>query len=97
MGHVITGAETWVYQYDPETKRQSAQWKTANFPRPKKLRRSKSRVKIMLLTFFYITVIVHYEFIPTGQTVNQFNIWKYWKGCVEKLDQNDPNFLPTTH
>jgi len=35
LGHVIIGDETWVYQYDPETKRQSAQWKTANSPRPK--------------------------------------------------------------
>ena len=36
LGHVITGDETWVYQYDPETKQQSAQWKTANSLRPKK-------------------------------------------------------------
>jgi len=35
LGHVITGDETWVYQYDPETKRQSTQWKTANFPQQK--------------------------------------------------------------
>ena len=41
LGSVITGDETWVYQYDPETKRRSAQWKTANSPRPKKFRRSK--------------------------------------------------------
>ena len=37
LGRVITGDETWVYQYDPETKRQSAQWKTANSPQPKKI------------------------------------------------------------
>ena len=36
LGHVITGDETWVYQDDPETKRQSAQWKTANSPTEKK-------------------------------------------------------------
>ena len=30
LGRVITGDETWVYRYDPETKRPSAQWKTAN-------------------------------------------------------------------
>ena len=35
LGRVITGDETWVYQYDSETKRQIAQWKTANSPRPK--------------------------------------------------------------
>jgi len=33
---VITGDETWCFQYDPETKRQSMQWKTQNSPRPKK-------------------------------------------------------------
>ena len=32
LGCVITGDETWVYQYNPETKRQSAKWKTANSP-----------------------------------------------------------------
>jgi len=35
LGRVITVDETWVYQYDPETKRQSAPWKTVNSPRPK--------------------------------------------------------------
>ena len=52
LGRAITGDETWVYQYDPETKQQSAQWKTANSPRPKKFSQSKSRVKTILLTFF---------------------------------------------
>ena len=70
LGRVTTDDETCVYQYDPETKRQSAQWKTANSPRPKKFRRSKSRVKTMMPTFFDIRGIVHYEFVPTGQTVN---------------------------
>jgi len=96
LGRVITGYETWVYQYDPETKRQIAQWKTANFPRQKKFHWSKSRVKTMLLTFSDIRGIVHYEFVPTGQST-RFTIWKYWKGCMKKLDGNDPNFLPTTH
>ena len=32
LGRVITGDETWVYQYDPAMKWQSAQWKTANSP-----------------------------------------------------------------
>ena len=32
LGRIITGNETWVYQYDHEMKWQSAQRKTANFP-----------------------------------------------------------------
>ena len=71
LGRVITGDETWVYQYDPETERQSAQWKTADSPRPKEFRRSKSRVKTILLSFFDIRGTVRYKFVPTGQTVNQ--------------------------
>ena len=31
---VITGDETWCFQYNPETKRKSMQWKTQNSPRP---------------------------------------------------------------
>jgi len=27
LSNVITGDETWVYAYDPETKTQSSQWK----------------------------------------------------------------------
>ena len=86
LGHVITGDETWIYQYDPETKRQSAQWKTANSLRPKKFRRSKSRVKTMLLTFFDIRRIVHMNLYQLDKQSTKFTIWKYWKGCVKKLE-----------
>jgi len=51
----------------------------------------------MLMNFFDIRWIVHYEFVPTGQTVNQVYYWKYWKGYVKKLDRNNPKFWPTTH
>ena len=44
----------------------------------------------------HIRGIVHYEFVPTGQST-KFTIWKYWKGCVKMLDGNDPNILPITH
>ncbi|KAG5316656.1 SETMR methyltransferase, partial [Acromyrmex insinuator] len=29
---IVTGNETWCFQYDPETKRQSAEWKSKNSP-----------------------------------------------------------------
>jgi len=49
---VITGDESWILEYDPETKCQSREWHTANSPRPKKARMSKSRIKSMLICFF---------------------------------------------
>jgi histone-lysine N-methyltransferase SETMAR len=39
---VITGDETWVYGYDPETKMQSSQWKVSSSPWPKKAQRVRS-------------------------------------------------------
>ena len=35
---LVTCDESWIYCYDPETKRQSSQWKHAGSPRPKKAR-----------------------------------------------------------
>jgi histone-lysine N-methyltransferase SETMAR len=68
---VITGDETRCFQYDPETKRNSMQWKTQNSPRPKRARMSRSQFKTTLVCFFDHKRIVHHEFIASGQTVNQ--------------------------
>ena len=38
LQRVITGNESWIFEYDPETKRQSFQWKYPSSPRPKKAR-----------------------------------------------------------
>ena len=70
MSRVITGNESWVYGYDPETKQQSSQWKSPGSPRPKKARQSCSMTKSMFIVFFNIRGIVHHEFAPEGQTVN---------------------------
>ena len=68
---VITGDETWCFQYNSETKWQSMQWKTQNSPQPKEVRTSRSHVKTRLVCFFDHKGIVHYEFIAQGQAVNQ--------------------------
>ena len=48
---LVTCDESWIYCYDPETKRQSSQWKHAGSPRPKKVRQSKSTHKILMIPF----------------------------------------------
>ena len=51
---IITGDETWVYGYDPETKFQSSQWKHPKSSRPKKAWQVCSNVKVMLTCFLII-------------------------------------------
>ena len=53
---IITGDETWVYGYNPETKFQSSQWNHLESPRPKKAQQVCSNVKVMLTCFFFIPV-----------------------------------------
>ena len=57
------------------------QWKTAESPRPKKARMSKSKIKVMLIAFFDRKGLVHHEFVPEGETVNQY----FYKQVIIRL------------
>ena len=78
LNTVITGDESWVYEYDPETKAQSSQWKYPSSPRPKKARQVRSNVKGMLTVFFDSRGVVHHEYAPQGQTVTK----EYYEGVL---------------
>jgi hypothetical protein len=49
---IVTGDESWVFQYDPETKRQSMQWFSKSSLKPRKFCLQKSKIKTMVITFF---------------------------------------------
>jgi transposase len=66
----VTGDESWVFQYDPETKRQSMQWTSEASRSLKKFRLQKSKIKIMLITFFDKQGVIRKEFVPERQKVN---------------------------
>ena len=71
LKNTVTGDESWVYGYDPETKQQSSQWKGPTSMRPKKGRQVRSKTKVMLLAFFDSEGIIHHEYAPDGQTINK--------------------------
>ena len=68
---LVTCDESWIYYYDPETKRQSSRWKHAGSLRPKKARQSKSTRKLLMIPFFDRTGMIYMHWVPTGQTVNK--------------------------
>ena len=52
VGSIVTGDETWIYSYDPETKQQSAVWVFDEENPPTKVVRSRSAGKRMVAVFF---------------------------------------------
>ena len=68
---LVTCDERWIYCYEPETKRQSSQYKHAGSPRYKKARQSKSTHTLLMIPFFDSTGMIYMHWVPTGQTVNQ--------------------------
>jgi len=89
---IVTGDETWCFQYDPETKRQSAEWKSKNSPQTKKTRKVPSKIKTMLITFFDSKGIIHKEFVPPGQTVTGDYYLEVLKRLMAKIRRIRPEY-----
>jgi hypothetical protein len=70
ISRIITGDESWIYGYDPETKQQSSQWKNPQSPRARYTHKVWSSTKNMLISFFNVKGIVHNEFVPPNTIVN---------------------------
>ncbi|KAL4126402.1 hypothetical protein QTP88_010624 [Uroleucon formosanum] len=88
---VITCDETWIFQYDPETKRQSRHWKTSASPKLKKARMSKSKLKAMLIVFFDIKGVIMTEWVPQRQTVNQHYYLQVLTALRERVRRKRPD------
>ena len=64
VNSIITEDESWCFQYDPQTKRQSAEWRSTGTPPSKKVRRQPSTTKMMIIVFstpgvLFITNLAH--------------------------------------
>ncbi|GBN00081.1 hypothetical protein AVEN_69855-1 [Araneus ventricosus] len=86
---IVTGDESWCYQYDPETKRQSMEWcSSSSSPPPKKYRLTKSRIKTLLIAVFDSKGFIHHEFVPAGTTVNAESyegVLKWLLQCIRRV------------
>ncbi len=70
LNRIITGDESWVYEYDPCAKRLSMTWLTKDEPHSKKAHMSKSKIKSMLIIFFNSQGVIMKEWLPQSRTVN---------------------------
>jgi len=83
LNTVITGDETWVYGYDPETKLQSSEWRHPTDPRPRTARQARSKVKVMLTVFFDSNSVVHHGYAPHCRTITK----GYYQEVLGRLRQ----------
>ena len=70
LNNIITIDETWVRAYEPELKRQSAEWRHEGSPRRQKFRQNPSPVKLMVILAYDVQGVILCHFVPHGKTVN---------------------------
>uniref|UniRef100_A0A3Q0SZE6 Mos1 transposase HTH domain-containing protein n=1 Tax=Amphilophus citrinellus TaxID=61819 RepID=A0A3Q0SZE6_AMPCI len=74
ISRIITGDESWVYSYKPNTKQ----------PGRAKVNQVRTKTKAMLITFFDIHGVVHREFVPEGQAVDA----QFYLSVMQRLREN---------
>ena len=64
--------ESWIYCYDPETKRLSSQWKHCWLSQTQEGQTEQIHPQLLMIPpFFYSTGIIYMYWVPTGQAVNK--------------------------
>lgn len=66
---LVTGDETWLHYWDPESKQESMQWKHPESPPPKKFRTQPSAGKIMATIFWDAEGVITIDYMPHGRTI----------------------------
>ncbi|XP_076044679.1 histone-lysine N-methyltransferase SETMAR-like [Oratosquilla oratoria] len=66
----LTQDECWVHHFEPETKRQSMQWRHTSSLVPKKARVVSSAGRVMSSVFWDAKGIVFIDYLQKGQTSN---------------------------
>lgn len=84
LSEIVTGDETWIYQYDPETKRQSTVWVFQDEAPPTKTRRARSAGKCLVATFF--SASGHVATIPLTEQRTVTAKW-YTEVCLPQVFQ----------
>ena len=70
LSRIVTGDESWVHHYSPETKRQSLEWKHPSSPVKKKFKSQLSAGKVMLTIFWDSKGPILEDFLEKGSTIN---------------------------
>ena len=78
---LVTGDETWLHHWDPDTKNESMQWKRPGSPPPKKFRTQSSASKVMAMVFWDSKGIILIDYKPAGTSITG----EYYANVIKQL------------
>lgn len=81
LDRIVTGDESWVHHYDPESKAESKEWRRPDSPRPTQPLQQASASKIMMTVFWDAGGILLIDFLPHKQTITA----TYYADLIRKL------------
>ncbi|KAJ4438533.1 hypothetical protein ANN_14478 [Periplaneta americana] len=70
LDRIVTGDESWISHFTPETKQQSMHWRHSGSPVRTKFKHTLSVRKVMCTVFWDRKGILLIDFLPRGETVN---------------------------
>ena len=78
---LVTGDETWLHYWDPDTKNESMQWKRPGSPPPKKFHTQPSTCKVMATVFWDSKGIKLIDYKPAGTSITE----EYYTNVIKQL------------
>ena len=69
LHRIVTGDESWFHHFEPETKRQSMEWRHLHSPSKKKAKTVPSAAKVKGTVFWDAEGLILAEFLEPGQTI----------------------------
>lgn len=78
---IVTGDETWIYEYDPESKIQSKEWLPRGSRGPIKFKAERSATKVMATIFWDAEGVILVDFLENQRTITA----DYYNSVLQKL------------
>lgn len=79
LHRIVAIDETWLRSYEPELKRQSAEWRDPGSPRPKKFRQQQGQLKQMCICAYDYQGVLVADRVPLHQSVNK----EYYRAFIQ--------------
>ena len=84
LRRIVTGDETWVHHYDPESKQESMQWRKKGEKPPVKFKVTPSAGKIMAIIFWDSEGILMIDYKDKGVTITG----EYYSNVLTRLKES---------